>query len=78
MIFEVPRLMTIQTLDDAAHYTSLPVLASVPELMTPQEARRLPQRRALWLAAGVLATIVSIPLLAFALKLSHIFDRFVL
>ncbi|MBC7909717.1 MAG: hypothetical protein H7Y30_04400 [Pyrinomonadaceae bacterium] len=78
LMFEVPRLMTIQTLDDAAHYTSLPVLASVPELMTPQEARRLPQRRALWLAAGVLATIISIPLLAFALKLSHIFDRFVL
>jgi hypothetical protein len=30
----------------------------------------------LWLAAGVVATIISIPVLAFALKLSHVFDRF--
>jgi uncharacterized protein involved in exopolysaccharide biosynthesis len=77
LMFEVPRLLTIQTVDDASHYTGLPVLASVPDLLTPQEARRLPQRRVLWLAAGVIATIISIPLLAFALKLSHVFDRFV-
>jgi hypothetical protein len=31
----------------------------------------------LLLAAGIVATVISIPLLAFALKLSHIFDRFV-
>lgn len=77
LMFEVPRLLTIQTVDDASHYTGLPVLASVPVLLTPQEARRLPQRRVLWLAAGVVATVVSIPLLTLALKLSHIFDRFV-
>ncbi len=78
ILFEVPRLMTIQTVDDAMHYTNLPVLASVPDLLTPQEARRLPRARLLWLAAGVVATIVSIPVLAFALKLSHVFDRFVI
>lgn len=77
LVFEAPRLLTIQTSDDAAHYTNLPVLASVPELLTPQEARRLPQMRGLWLAAGVAITIISIPLLALALKLSHVFDRFV-
>jgi Uncharacterized protein involved in exopolysaccharide biosynthesis len=78
LLFEVPRLLTIQTVDDASHYTNLPVLASVPDLLTPQEARRLPRARLLWLAAGVVATIVSIPILAFALKLSHVFDRFVI
>ena len=78
LLFEVPRLLTIQTVDDAMHYTNLPVLASVPDLLTPQEARRLPRARLLWLAAGVVATIVSIPILAFALKLSHVFDRFVI
>jgi len=78
LLFEVPRLLTIQTVDDAMHYTNLPVLASVPDLLTPQEARRLPRARLLWLAAGVVATIVSIPVLAFALKLSHVFDRFVI
>ena len=73
-IFEVPLLLTIQTAEDARHYTGLPVLISVPELMTPQEARSLPRRRRLLLAAGVVATIVSVPLLALALRLSHVFE----
>ena len=73
-IFEVPLLLTIQNAEDARHYTGLPVLIAVPELMTPQEARALPRRRRLLLAAGVIATFVSIPLLALALRLSHIFE----
>ncbi|HVG31632.1 MAG TPA: GNVR domain-containing protein, partial [Pyrinomonadaceae bacterium] len=74
--FEVPRLLTIQTLDDAEHYTGLPVLVSVPELLTPQEARRVPLRRRLLLAAGVIITLVSIPALALLLRATHVFDRF--
>lgn len=73
-IFEGPRLLTIQNVDDARHYTGLPVLLSVPELLTPQEARAVPRRRKLLLAAGVVATVVSIPMLALALKLTHIFE----
>lgn len=73
---EVPRLLTIQTVDDAAHYTNLPVLVSVPELKTPQEASRIPRRRLMLLAAGIVITIMSIPLLAFAFKLTGIFNRF--
>ena len=73
-IFEGPRLLTIQNADDARHYTGLPVLLSVPELLTPQEARAIPRRRRLLLAAGVVATLVSIPMLALALKLTHIFE----
>ena len=73
-IFEAPLLLTIQTTEDARHYTGLPVLIAVPELMTPQEARALPRRRRLLLAAGVVATIVSIPLLALALRLTHVFE----
>ncbi|HEY0405433.1 MAG TPA: Wzz/FepE/Etk N-terminal domain-containing protein [Pyrinomonadaceae bacterium] len=74
---EVPRLLTIQTTNDAEHYTGLPVLVAVPELLTPQEAKRVPRRRLLWLAAGIVIAIASIPALALALKASHIFDRFV-
>jgi LPS O-antigen subunit length determinant protein (WzzB/FepE family) len=74
--FEVPRLLTIQTLDDAEHYTGLPVLVSVPELLTPQEARRVPFRRRLLLATGVVITLVSIPALALLLRAIHVFDRF--
>jgi polysaccharide chain length determinant protein (PEP-CTERM system associated) len=73
---EVPRLLTIQTTGDAEHYTGLPVLVSVPELLTPQEARWIPRRRLLLLAAGVVATIMSIPALALILKMMHVFDRF--
>jgi polysaccharide chain length determinant protein (PEP-CTERM system associated) len=74
--FEAPKLLTIQNREDAAHYTGLPVLASVPELLTPQEARALPWRRRLLLAAGIAATIVSIPLLALALRATHVFEFF--
>jgi polysaccharide chain length determinant protein (PEP-CTERM system associated) len=73
-IFEGPRLLTIQNTEDARHYTGLPVLLAVPELLTPQEARAIPRRRKLLLAAGVVATLVSIPALALALKLTHIFE----
>src|SRR6185369_6810096 len=73
-IFEGPRLLTIQNSEDAQHYTGLPVLLAVPELLTPQEARAIPRRRKLLLIAGVVATIVSIPALALALKLTHVFE----
>lgn len=73
-IFEIPLLLTIQSSEDARHYTGLPVLIAVPELLTPSEARALPRRRRLMLAAGVVATLVSIPLLALALKLTHVFE----
>jgi hypothetical protein len=73
-VFEGPRLLTIQNSEDARHYTGLPVLLSVPELLTPQEARAVPRRRKLLLAAGVVATLVSIPMLALALKLTHVFE----
>jgi polysaccharide chain length determinant protein (PEP-CTERM system associated) len=73
-LFEGPRLLTIQNTEDARHYTGLPVLMAVPELLTPQEARAVPRRRKLLLAAGVVATIVSIPALALALKLTHVFE----
>jgi polysaccharide chain length determinant protein (PEP-CTERM system associated) len=73
-VFEGPRLLTIQNSEDARHYTGLPVLLAVPELLTPQEARAVPRRSKLLLAAGVVATMVSIPMLALALKLTHVFE----
>jgi len=73
-LFEGPRLLTIQNTEDVRHYTGLPVLLSVPELLTPQEARAEPRRRKLLLAAGVVATMVSIPMLALALKLTHVLE----
>jgi hypothetical protein len=77
-LIEVPRLFTIQTVDDAKHYTGLPVLVSVPELLTAQEARAIPRRRKLALAAGVAATIISIPAMALVLNLTHVFELYLL
>ncbi|HEX4899795.1 MAG TPA: GNVR domain-containing protein [Pyrinomonadaceae bacterium] len=75
-VMEIPKLLTIQTSEDASHYTNLPVLVSVPELLTPQEARSVPRRRRLLLAAGIAVTIASIPLLALALRATHVFEMF--
>jgi polysaccharide chain length determinant protein (PEP-CTERM system associated) len=75
-IFEVPRLLTIQTSEDAAHYTALPVLMTVPELLTPGEAQRIPRRHRLLLAAGIAAMFLAIPTLALILKLTQVFARF--
>ena len=76
MLFEIPKLLTIQTAEDAAHYTGLPVLVSVPELLTPKEAVALPRRRRLLLAVGIAAAVVSIPALALILRATHFFERF--
>jgi uncharacterized protein involved in exopolysaccharide biosynthesis len=75
-LFEIPRLLTIQTSEDATHYTSLPVLMTLPELLTPQQARTLPRRRKLLLAGAVAASILAIPALALILKLTQVFERF--
>ena len=74
LVLEGPRMLTIQNTEDARHYTGLPVLLAVPELLTPREARAVPRRRRLILAAGMVATLVSIPMLALALKLTHVFE----
>ncbi|MET0752501.1 MAG: Wzz/FepE/Etk N-terminal domain-containing protein, partial [Pyrinomonadaceae bacterium] len=36
-IFEIPRLFKIQNIEDAKHYTGLPVIASVPPLLSYNE-----------------------------------------
>ncbi|HBB98190.1 MAG TPA: hypothetical protein DC054_22625 [Blastocatellia bacterium] len=76
--FELRRLFTIQTTEDAKHYTNLPVLATIPELLTPAEARAIPRRKVFAIAASVAFAIVAIPALAFVLRLTHIFEKFLM
>jgi polysaccharide chain length determinant protein (PEP-CTERM system associated) len=76
--FELRRLFTIQTTEDAKHYTNLPVLATIPELLTPMEARAIPRRKVFAMAASVAFAIVAIPALAFVLRLTHIFEKFLM
>jgi len=75
LAFELRRLFTIQTTEDAKHYTGLPVLASIPELLTPAEALAIPRRQKLALAAGVASAVVAVPVLAFVLSLTHVFEK---
>jgi hypothetical protein len=74
--FEVPRLLTVQTSEDAEHYTGLPVLVTLPVLLTAREQRNLKLRRATLALAAVVATVVSAPALAFVLSRLHIVEMF--
>jgi uncharacterized protein involved in exopolysaccharide biosynthesis len=71
---ELPRLLTIQTAEDAEHYTGLPVLVALPVLLTPREERGLKARRAALAAASVAATVLSAPALYFVLSRLHLIE----
>lgn len=72
--FEVPKLLTVQTREDAEHYTGLPVLVTLPEMLTPREVRRLKARRLSLAVAGVIVAILSVPALAFVLTRLHLIE----
>jgi uncharacterized protein involved in exopolysaccharide biosynthesis len=74
---EMPRLFTIQNAEDAKHYTGLPVLANVPELLTPAEKRWRALFGVIKSAVAVAIAAASVPILIFVLQISHVFDRFV-
>jgi polysaccharide chain length determinant protein (PEP-CTERM system associated) len=71
---EFPRLLTIQTTEDAEHYTGLPVLVALPVLMTAREERSLRARRLALAAVSVAATILSAPALYFVLSRLHLIE----
>jgi succinoglycan biosynthesis transport protein ExoP len=77
-VSELRRLFTIQTVEDAKHYTRLPVLASIPELLSAAEARAIPRNQKFAMAAALAFTLVSVPTLAFGLRLTHVFEKFLL
>lgn len=72
--FEVPRLLTVQTSEDAEHYTGLPVLVTLPVLLTAREERRRKARRAALAFAAVVVTVLSAPALAFVLSRLHLIE----
>jgi len=74
--FEVPKLLTIQNREDAEHYTGLPVLVTLPRMLTPREERRLRLRRVALTAAGVASAVLSVPALYVALRLTRLLEVF--
>ena len=75
--FEVPRLFKIQNIEDAKHYTGLPVLASVPPLLSAGEKVWIRRSHWLKLAAGLAAAIGVIPLIVLILQATRLFDKLV-
>lgn len=73
-VFELPKLLTVQTAEDAQHYTGLPVLVTLPVLLTPREERRMKFRRYALATAAVIATVVTAPALAFVLYRLHLIE----
>jgi capsular polysaccharide biosynthesis protein len=74
-VFEVPRFLKIQNVEDTKHYTGLPVLASVPKLLTDQEISRQKGINLVKLLAGIIVSVASIPLLITVLQMSRILER---
>ena len=75
--FELPRVLKIQNIEDAKHYTGLPVLASVPPLHSQSEKAWLKRSHLLKVLAGTAAAVAAIPLIIMALTASRIFERMV-
>lgn len=76
-VLEVPRLSKIQNIEDTKHYTGLPVLASVPPLLTHGEISSQKRVRLIKIMAGILVAFGSVPLLIMGLQASHIFEKLI-
>jgi polysaccharide chain length determinant protein (PEP-CTERM system associated) len=76
-VCELPRIFKIQNIEDAKHYTGLPVLASVPPLLSHDEKIWLNRSRRLRLLAGAILAIGAIPLIALILQVTKVFERMV-
>ena len=74
---ELPRILKIQNIEDAKHYTGLPILASVPPLLSHKE--KTWRKRVYWLEVltGIIVAIGLIPLIIVALEKSRVFERVV-
>jgi hypothetical protein len=73
--FEAPRLFKIQNIEDAKYYTGLPVLATVPSLLTETEISSRKRTGYLKVFAGVAAAAASVPILIIVLQESRILER---
>ena len=74
-IFEGPRLFKIQSIEDTKYYTGLPVLASIPPLLTTHEMSWRNGLHLMKIMGGIVIATVSVPLLVMLLQISHIFER---
>jgi len=74
---EIPKLLKVQDIEDAKHYTGLPVLASVPPLLSADEKTWLKRSGRLRLMAGTAAALGIIPVIVLILQATRLFDQLV-
>lgn len=75
--FELPRVLKIQNIEDAKHYTGLPILASVPPLLSHREKTWRARSHWLKVLAGFAVAVGAIPLIVMVLQASRVFERVV-
>lgn len=75
--FEIPKLLKIQNIEDAKHYTGLPILASVPPLLSADEKAWMKRSGRLKLIAGTAAALGIIPLIVLLLQATRVFEKLV-
>lgn len=75
--YEIPKLFKIQNIEDAKHYTGLPVLASVPPLLSADEKAWIKRSGWLKLMAGTAAALGIIPLIVLIIQATRIFEKLV-
>jgi polysaccharide chain length determinant protein (PEP-CTERM system associated) len=71
---EARAMTTIRDAKDVAHYTRLPLLVTVPKIVTAQERRHLPLLATAKVLGVMLLIAAAIPLLYQAIKISRVLD----
>ncbi|MFN8001009.1 MAG: hypothetical protein U0X75_08355 [Acidobacteriota bacterium] len=71
---EIRALLTIRDARDVAHYTRLPLLVTVPQIITEPERRRQPLFTLAKVVGLVVLIAIAIPLLYQVLKLSRVLN----
>ena len=75
--FELPRVLKVQNIEDAKHYTGLPILASVPPLLSHHEKTWKARSHWFKVLAGCAAAAGAVPLIIMALQAARVFERVV-
>jgi hypothetical protein len=71
---EARAMMTIRNAKDVAHYTRLPLLVTVPKIVTGQERRWAPLVTTAKVIGVLLLIAIAIPLLYQAIKVSRVLN----
>ncbi|MGH9822070.1 MAG: GumC family protein [Blastocatellia bacterium] len=73
-LLEVPRLSSVNSIPDVEYYLDTPVIALIPETLTPEETGRMRRLRLLRSVASVLVAAGLVPLFMLAFNYLQVFQ----